>query len=152
MTISVWFEGSGEIECTIQQVKQALENQGEHYVGVISLMPGMTSVELVEQGRDFVTIRTNEGLMKRTSISKRIETESVIVEFDEEYQAGSKVTTKSHFLDEFTTSDTGVKHRTVISGVEAPGVLGFFYRRLGSSNIGNAFLAAYKACFEQQNE
>ncbi len=47
--MSVWFEGSNEIECNIQQVKQALENHGEHYVGVISLMPGMTSVELVEQ-------------------------------------------------------------------------------------------------------
>ena len=48
--MSVWFEGSSEIECNIQQVKHALENYGEHYVGVISLMPGLTSVELVEQG------------------------------------------------------------------------------------------------------
>ena len=103
--MSVWFEGSNEIECNIQQVKHALENLGEHYVGVISLMPGLTSVELVEQGSDFVTIKTNEGLMKRTNISKRIEAESVVVEFDEEYQAGSKVTAKSHFLDEFTTSE-----------------------------------------------
>jgi hypothetical protein len=87
--MSVWFEGSSDIECNIQQVKTALENHGEHYGGVISLMPGLTSVEFVEQGSDFVTIRTNEGLMKRTNISKRIEAESVIVEFDEEYQAGS---------------------------------------------------------------
>ena len=150
--MSVWFEGNIEIDCTIQQVKHALENHGEHYVGVVSLMPGMTSVEFVEQGRDFVTIRTNEGLMKRTSISKRIEAESVIVEFDEEYEAGSKVTTKSHFLDEFTSSDSGVKHRTVISGVEASGLLGFFYRKLGRSNIGNAFLASYKTYFEQHIE
>ena len=64
--------------------------------------------------------------MKRTGISKLIETESVIVEFDEEYQAGSKTTTKSHFLDEFTASDTVIKHRTVMSDVEAPGFLGFF--------------------------
>ncbi len=124
---------------------------GEHYVGVISLMPGLTSVELVEQGSDFVTIRTNEGLMKRTNISKLIEAESVVVEFDEEYQAGSMITTMSHFLDEFTTSNTGVKHRTVMSGVEAPGLLGFFYRNFGSSNIGNAFLTSYKAYFEKQN-
>ena len=149
--MSVWFEGSNEIECTIQQVKHALENHGEHYVGVISLMPGLTSVELVEQGSDFVIIRTNEGLMKRTNISKLIEAESVVVEFDEEYQAGSKVTTKSHFLDEFTTSDTGVKHRTVISDVEASGLLGFFYGKFGSSNIGNAFLKSYKTYFEKQN-
>ena len=150
--MSIWFEGDSEIECNIQQVKQALENLGEHYVGVISLMPGLASVELVEQGSDFVTIKTNEGLMKRTNISKRIEAESVVVEFDEEYQAGSKVTTNSHFLDEFTTSDTGVKHRTVMSGVEAPGLLGFFYRKFGSSNIGNAFLTSYKAYFEKQND
>ena len=82
--MSVWFEGNSEIECTLQQVKQALENHGEHYVGIISLMPGLTSVELVEQGSDFVTIKTNEGLMKRRNISKHLETKRVIVEFDEE--------------------------------------------------------------------
>ena len=147
--MSVWFEGHSEIECSIQQVKQALENLGEHYVGIVSLMPGLTSVELMEQGSDFVTIKTNEGLMKRTHITKRIEAESVVVEFDEEYQAGSRVTTKSHFLDEFTASDTGVKHRTVISGVEAPGLLGFFYRSFGSSNTGSAFLESYKTYFEK---
>jgi hypothetical protein len=149
--MSVWFEGSNEIECNIQQVKHAIENHGEYFVGVISFMPGLTSVELVEQGSDFVTIRTNEGLMKRTNISKRIEAESVVVEFDEEYQAGSMVTANSHFLDEFTTSDTGVNHRTVMSGVEAPGLLGFFYRNLGSSKTGNAFLTSHKAYFENQN-
>ena len=148
--MSVWFEGSDEIECTIQQVKEALENLGEHYVGVISLMPGLTSVELVEQGSDFVTIRTNEGLMKRTNITKLARAESVVVEFDEEYQAGSKITTKSHFLDDFTTSDSGVKHRTVMSGVEATGLLGFLYRNFGKSNTGKAFLNSYKTYFEKQ--
>ena len=53
-------------------------------------MPGLTSVELVEQGNDFVIIRTNEGLMKRTNITVQAGVESVLVEFDEEYQAGSK--------------------------------------------------------------
>jgi hypothetical protein len=149
--MSVWFEGSNEIACNIQQVKDDLENYGEHFVGVISLMPGLTSVELVDQGSDFVTIRTNEGLMKRTNISKRIEATSVVMEFDEEYEAGSKITTNSHFLDEFTTSDAGVKHRTVMSGVEASGVLGFFYRNLAKSSIGNAFLNSYKTYFEEQN-
>lgn len=149
--MSVWFEGSNEIKCNIQQVKDDLENHGEHYVGVISLMPGLTSVELVEQGSDFVTIKTNEGLMKRTNISRRIEAESVVVEFDEEYQAGSMLTTKSHFQDEFTTSDTGVRHRSVINGVEAPGLLGFFYRNFGKSNTGNAILNSYRTYFEKQN-
>ncbi len=149
--MTVWFEGSEEIECDIQHVKQSLENLGEHYVGVISLMPGLTSAELVEQGHDFVFIKTNEGLMKRTNIAKRVESDSVVVEFDEEYQAGSKVTTTGHFLDEFTSSDAGVRYRTVISDVEAAGLLGFFYRRLGSSNTGNAFLKSYKTYLEKQN-
>ena len=149
--MSVWFEGEGEIDCDIQQVQSAFDDHGAHYVGVISLMPGMTSVELVEQGSDSVTIRTNEGLMKRTNISKRLEAASVLVDFDEEYEAGSKVTTTSHFRDEFTTSPSGVKHRVVISDVEAPGVLGFFYERFGSSKMGNAFLTACKAYFEKPN-
>jgi hypothetical protein len=147
--MSVWFEDSNEIECNIQQVKQAFENYGEHYVEVISLFPGLTSVELVEQGNDFVIIKTNEGMMKRTNISKRIEAESLIVEFDEEYQT-SMVTAKSHYLDEFTTSDTGVNHHTVISDVEASGFLGFFYRKFGKSNIGKATLKSYKVYFEEQ--
>ncbi len=148
--MTVWFEGKNEIDCSIQQVKQALDDPGELFVAVTSHMPGMTSVELVEHGTDSVTIRTNEGLMKRTNISKRIEAESVVVEFDEKYEAGSKVAATSHFAEEFTASDTGVTYRLVMSDVEAPGFLGFFYRKLGSSNIGNAFLAAYKTHFESQ--
>lgn len=150
--MSVWFEGSEEIACNIQQVKDDLENYGKHYVGVISLMPGLTSVELIEQGTDFVTIRTNEGLMKRTNISKRVEADSVVMEYDEEYEAGSKITTNTHFLDEFTASGNGVKHHTVMSGVEASGVLGFFYKNLAKSSIGGAFLSSYKTYFENKNQ
>lgn len=151
-TVSVWFEGSCAIDCGIGRVRHALENLGELYVGTVSLMPGLTSVELVEQENDYVTIRTNEGLMKRSNISKHIEADRVIVDFDERYEAGSKVTTTSHFSDEFTTSATGVTYRLVMSDVEAPGFLGFFYRRFGGSKTGNAFLAAYKAYFEKQND
>ena len=110
-------------------------------------MPGISSVELVEQGIDYVSIRTNEGLMKRVNIAKSIDSESVIVEFDEEYQAGA-ISTKSHFMDMFTVSEGGVKYHTVMSGVEASGLLGFFYRKFGSSNIGNGFLTSYKSYFE----
>jgi carbon monoxide dehydrogenase subunit G len=148
--MAVWFEGDTDIDCTIEQVARALENPGELFSGVTSLMPGLTSVELVEQGGHSLTIKTNEGLMKRTNISKRIDAESVVVEFDEEYAAGSKVTATSHFSDEFTTTDSGVKYRLVMSDVEAPGLLGFFYQRFGSSKTGNAFLTAYKAHLEKQ--
>lgn len=147
--MSVWFEDSNEIECNIQQVKQSYEDYGEHYVGVLSHYPGLTSVELVEQGSDFVTIKTNEGLTKRTNISKHIEAECVVVEFDEEYQT-SMVTVKTHYLNEFTTSDTGIKHRTVMSDVKAPGFLGFFYRNFSKSNIGKGILKSYKIYFEEQ--
>jgi hypothetical protein len=150
--MSVWFEGSNEIVCNIEQVKNALEDNGGFFVGVVSLMPGLTSVKLMDQGSDSVTIETNEGIMKRTNISKRIEAESVVVEFDEEYVTKSMLTVESHYLDEFTTSDTGVQHRSVISDVKAPGLLGFFYRVFGKSNIGNAVLNSYKTYFEKLNQ
>lgn len=147
--MSVWFEGESEINCTLEQVKRAMDDLGGHYVALITLMPGLSSVELVEQGSDWVTIRTNEGLMKRTNIRVQVDDEKVKVELDEEYQAGTKITTKAYFLDEFVASEGKVIHRTVISDVEASGFLGFFYRKLGSSSIGKAFLAAYKTSLEQ---
>jgi hypothetical protein len=63
-------------------------------------MPGLTSVDLVEERADEVVIKTNEGLMNRHNISTRVEDDRVSVEFDEEYQAGSKVTVNSHFVHE----------------------------------------------------
>jgi hypothetical protein len=146
--MSAWFEGDGEIECTIEQVKDAYADHGAHFVSVVRLLPGLTSVELVDQGSDSVTIRTNEGLMKRTNIAKRIEAENVVVEFDEEYQAGSRVTVTSHYWDEFTTSGRGVEHRLLVGDVEAPGFLGFFYKRFGASKMGNAHLTASKIHLE----
>ena len=148
--MSVWFEGKSQIDCSLEQVERAFGGYGDHYVGVISLMPGLTSVELVDQRPNSVTIRTNEGLMKRTNIARRIELESVVVEFDEVYEAGSKVTVSSHFSEQFTPSGAGVTYRLVITDVAAAGLLGFFYRKFGSSKMGNAFLTAYKAYFEKQ--
>ncbi|MBZ0263580.1 hypothetical protein K8I28_02835 [bacterium] len=150
--MSVWFEGSNEIDCNIQKVKLALENLGEHFTDVVSLMPGMKQVELVEDGKDFVTIKTNEGLMKRTNISRRIEEKSVAVEFDEEYRAGRMVSTHSHFIHEFNASSNGVSHGMVISNVAASGFLGFLYRKLGKSNMGKAFLKSYKTYFEESTQ
>ena len=39
-----------------------------------------------------------------------------------------------------------------MSDVAAPGILGFMYRKFGSSKMGNAFLVAYKTYLEAQNE
>ena len=149
--MSIWFEGYNEIGCNMQQVRENLENIGEYFVGIVSLIPGLTTVALVEEGSDFVKIKTNEGLMKRTNISKHLKAEIVVLEYDEEYQAGQLVTTKTHYIDEFTASDTGVKHHIVLSDVEAPGFLGFFYQNFGKSSTGNAALNACKTYFEQQN-
>lgn len=114
LTGSVWFEGKNEIDCDLERVKRSFDELGGHYVGVVGLMPGLTSVELVDQGSDFVTIRTNEGLMKRTNITKRAEADRVVVEFDEVYEAGSKVTVTSHFSNEFTADGNGITHQMVI--------------------------------------
>lgn len=147
--MSIWFESEDDINCSLEQVREAIENTGEFFVGIVSLMPGLASVTLVEQDADSVTIKTNEGLMKRTNISSRIEGDRVVLEFDEEYNAGSKVTTNSHFTDEFISSDSGVTHRLVVRDVTAPGLLGFFYRKFGSAKMGKAFLAAHKSYLEK---
>lgn len=148
--MSVWFQGDRDIECSIRQVQRASDDCGELFAGVVRLMPGMTSVELVEQTSDSVTIRTNEGLMIRTNISKNIEDGRLMLEFDERYEAGSKVRTTSHFLEEYTTTDTGVMYRLIMSDVAASGLLGFLYRSFGSSRTGNAFLSATKTYLEEQ--
>ncbi len=140
--MTVWFQGDVEFECDMEQVRRSLDDPGEHFVGVVRRMPGMTSVELVDQGEDAVTIRTNEGLMTRSAIRVQVEDDRAVVEYDEVYAAGTKVTARSHYRDEFTTTASGVRFHTTISGVEAAGVLGFLYRKLGSSNIGNAVLGA----------
>ena len=105
--MAIRFEGSSEIECGFEHVKHVLENLGERFVGVVGLMPGMSSVDLVEEGTDFVVIRTNEGLMRRTNLSKHIEESRLCVEYNEECQPGSKVTTWAHFVSEFVATVVG---------------------------------------------
>ncbi len=148
----VWFDGTSEVDCSLDRVKRVAGNAGEHFVGVVGLMPGLTSVELVEHDGRSVTIRTNEGLMTRTDVSTVVDADRVVVEFDERYEAGSKLTVKSHFSEEFVPSDGGVTYRLVISDVSAPGLLGFFYRRFGRSKIGNSLLAAQKAFLEASTD
>jgi hypothetical protein len=149
LIVSIWFDQEQEIACNLDQVTESLRDLGQHFVGTVSNMPGLTTVTLLDQGESHVSIETNEGLMKRTNISNTISGDTVVTEFDEEYKAGSKVTANSHYRNTFTPTAGGVIHHLVISDVEAPGFLGFFYRRFGSSNIGKAVLASYKTNFEQ---
>ncbi len=117
--MTIWFEGDNEIDCSLRLVEREVDDLGALYQGIVALMPGLTNVELVDQGDDHVTIKTNEGLMRR-----------------------------SHFQDDFTATATGVRHHLAMSDVEAPGFLGFFYRRFGSAKTGTAFLSAYKQHLE----
>ena len=115
-------------------------------------MPGFPRAEVVEQGGESVTIRTNEGLMNRTNISKQVEGDRLSVEFDEVYEVRSKVRATAHFFEEFAANDTGVTHHLIMSDVAAPGLQGFFYRNFGSSRTGNAFLNATKTYLENQGD
>ena len=116
-------------------------------MAVVSLMPGLSKVELVEEGEGFVTIRTNEGLMQRTNLSCTVDDGRVVVEFDEFYDASGRVAATSHYRDEFIAAGAGVQNHLIISGVEAPGVLGFLYRNFGSGSIGKAVLEANRRHF-----
>ncbi len=148
--MTVWFEGTHEIACSIEDVKESVQDLGRHYEGMVGFMPGISSVELVDQASDSVTIRTNEGIMRRTGISTRVDADRVVIELDEEYEAGSRVTARSHFRDEFTADGSGVTLRVVISEVQAQGFLGWMYRTFGSSRMGKAFLAANADYFRER--
>lgn len=148
--MAIWFEGTSDIESSIEQVQRYLDDHGELFVGIVRLIPGMSMVEIVDQGSDYVTIRTNEGLMQRTNITKQVGPSRVVLEFDEQYDAGSKVTATSHFVHQFTPSNSGATHSLVMSDLEAPGILGFFYRTFGARKMGNAFLKAYQEYFAHQ--
>ena len=145
----LWFEGSIKIDCVLKAITESFDNIGENFVGIIGLMPGMKSVELLDQGSDFVTIKTNEGKMRRTNISKQVKADKVVLEFDEEYKAGRMITTKSHNKEEFNQLNNCVKLHIEITGVGASGILGLFYSLFGSKNIGNSFLNSYKKYFEK---
>ena len=143
-----WFEGSSLIKCSFQSLEHAIENHGKFYEGVVSCMPGISNVELLESGKDYLIIKTNEGIMKRTNIEKNISPDIIVVEFDEEYRAGKMITAHSHFLQKFTSIENGIRHETAISNVKAPGILGFVYRLFGGTNIGKAILSSHKTYLE----
>lgn len=143
-----WFEGSSKIECSFHSLEHTIENHGKFYEGVVSCMPGISSVELLENGKDYLIIKTNEGIMKRTNIEKSISPDKIVVKFDEEYRAGKMVTARSHFFDVFTSNENGLTLMTTISDVKAPGILGFVYRLFGGANIGKAILSSHKTYLE----
>ncbi len=143
-----WFEGTTHIDCDLQAVKTSVADLGAHFVGVVQSMPGMTEVELLEQGDDSVTIRTNEGVMRRRNIERSVADDEVTLRYDEVYETG-KVTGRSRFEDAYTASDSGgVQYRCVVSDVEADGVLGFLYTKFGSRNMGKAFLSSQQDYFQ----
>lgn len=148
--MTTWLEGEGEIATDIAAVAAAFDDLGGHYVDVVGRMPGISSAELLEQGSDFVTIRTNEGVMRRTHIRRTVADDRVVIEFDEEYGAGSKMNARSHFTQTFTAAGGSVHHRLVVSDLEFPGVLGFFYRTFARASMRKAFLSSYKSCFESR--
>ena len=146
--MKAWFEGTTQIDCDLQTVKTSVADFGTHFLGVVRSMPGISEAELLEQGEDFVTIRTNEGVMRRHNIECSVGDDKVILSFDEVYET-SKVTGRSHFEDTYTASNSGgVQFHSVVSDVQANGVLGFLYRRFGSRNMGKAFLSSQKKYFE----
>jgi hypothetical protein len=146
----IWFEGSSNLQTDLSKVRSSLNDFGLYFTSVINLMPGMTDVKLIDQGDDFVTIQTNEGIMKRTNISVANLDDKISIEFDEEYEAGKTITTTSHFIQEFRKEENSVHHSLVISSLKAPGFIGFFYRNFGSKNIGKAFLEAHKQYLENE--
>lgn len=141
--VKIWFEGNGDINCDLLKVEESLGNIGLYFMEIIKRMPSMTGVELIEQVDDFVTIKTDEGVLKRSNISISVESSVLKLEFDEEYDAGKSITTHAHFLHEFSKGESNVTHRLVITNLKAPGFMGFFYRKFGSSSMGKAFLKAH---------
>jgi len=144
----IWFHKSTTIDCKIENINNSLDNLGEHYKKLMSVYPGMTTVELIEQGKDYVIIKTNEGLMKRTNISVLLSEDKTIVDFDEEYIT-SKLTTNSHFVERFDPKNDKTEANIKISNLVAPGFLGFLLRNFGGKSIGQSFLNSYKKVFEE---
>lgn len=150
--MDVWYEGCIDISCSLDQVENEYSDYGKIFVALVGCMPGITKVDLIETGTDFVVIETNEGTMKRTNIRRNSDDSKISVEFDEEYRAGSKVTGYTHYRDEFTLNGDSVRYCTILSDVRAGGFLGFLYRKFGNSNIGKAVLNSCKQHFESKTD
>jgi cell division protein FtsX len=146
----IWFEKSILIETKIEQIDLSLNDIANHFQQLIQIYPGITSAELIDQGKDYVTIKTNEGLMKRTNVSVNRLENKIVIELDEEYKT-SAITTHSHIIETFETKNDKIELHIEINNHKAPGFLGFLLRNFGSKNIGNGFLESYKKMFENKN-
>ena len=146
--MSVWFEGSSEINCGIERIREGLADFGELSVGVTRHMPGMRSVELVKNDGNTVIVKTNEGLMERSNISVSVESDGAQVTFDENYKAGRATTVTSRHAHHFSPSQGTVLHRAVVSDVKGSGLLGFLYRHFARWSMKRAIVKSYKDYFE----
>ncbi len=142
--MSVWYEGSTDLDCDFLTVVTDLEDPAAHFLAVTRAMPGITTVELTEQGQDRVTLETNEGTMTRSGIEVATADDQATIEFDEQYRT-SRVTVASHHEYRFGAHGDGVTLQLTITDVDAGGVLGFAYRKFGGKNIGRGLLGAVKA-------
>jgi hypothetical protein len=144
----IWFQESTMIDSNVESIIKSLSDIGQHYKKLVSVYPGITTAEIIEQGKDYVIIKTNEGTMKRTNISVNTLGGKIVVEFDEEYIT-SKITSNSHFVENFQEKNDSIELNIEISNHVATGFLGFFLRNFGSKNIGNGFLNSYRKIFDK---
>lgn len=144
----VWFEATETINCSMETATSKLGDVGNYIQSVVSLMPGISKAELLETSQDMVKIKTNEGTMIRSHISRAEAANTITVEFDETYEAGSMMVTKSHHKHVFTGEGEQLAHQLSIGNVSASGFMGWLYRTFGAGNIGKAIMAATKAHLE----
>ena len=48
------------IDSNAEDINKWLSDIGQHYKKLISVYLGMTKIEIIEQGKDYMTIKTNE--------------------------------------------------------------------------------------------
>jgi len=102
----------------------------------------------VSETSNSLTIKTNEGLMKRSNIILQKNDTWVNIEYHEEYAAGKAMTSRSQIIERFENADNCITYHLTIRNVKAGGVLGFFYRLFGGKNIGKALMNSHKTYLE----
>lgn len=144
-----WFKGKVQLDCQSDSIEESLDNLGDHFKSVVTHMPGITDVEIIEQADDYVTLKTNEGLVKRNNIITTIDQGHVTLEYDEVYEAEKMQTTHAHFVESFTPNQEGISYQLQISDVYASGFLGGFYSKFGKKHTGQAILNAHVMSFAE---